>query len=293
MKAALPHLSLGWRRAVVAVTVVGLLAFVLSSNAAHSALLRGLSAVERVAVLHPVWAATLVVLVAALAAMLAFLSSWIVVPFAVYTWGPIGALLLLWIGWLLGGTASYTIGRVFGRPVVEWLGFGPLLARYEERVSSRTPFAFAFLFQLAVPSEVPGYLFGLGRYPYVRYLTSLGLAELPYGFATVYLGASIVQRRTTMVLMIGSALLLLTGWAWFALHRRLTRDQRPRASAAGGLALGAPAEQQSEHEAKPRADCGRDRELLGLAEADELRLLARDLHDSDRFRGAPARLRRT
>lgn len=225
MRAALQHLSLGWRRALFAGLVVGLLAFVLSSNAAHSALLRGLSAVERVAASHPGWAAALVVLVAALAAMLAFLSSWIVVPFAVYTWGPIGALLLLWIGWLLGGTASYTIGRVFGRPVVEWLGFGPLLARYEERVSSRTPFAFAFLFQLAVPSEVPGYLFGLGRYPYVRYLASLGLAELPYGFATVYLGAGIVQRRATMVLIIGSALMLLTGWAWFALHRRLAREE--------------------------------------------------------------------
>jgi uncharacterized membrane protein YdjX (TVP38/TMEM64 family) len=226
MRAALPHLSLGWRRAVVAVTLVGLLAFVLSSSAAHNALLHGLSAVERVAAPHPGWAAAFVVLIAALAAMLAFLSSWIVVPFAVYTWGPAGALLLLWIGWLLGGTGSYVIGRVFGRPVVEWLGFGPLLARYEERVSRRTPFAFAFLFQLAVPSEVPGYLFGLGRYPYVRYLTALGLAELPYGFATVYLGAGIVQRRTTMVLIIGSALMLFTGWAWFALHRRLTRDGR-------------------------------------------------------------------
>jgi len=106
---------------------------------------------------------------------------------------------------LLGGTGSYVIGRVFGRPVVQWLGVGPLLARNEELVSCRTPFAFAFLLQAGVPSEVPGYLFGLGRYPYVRYLTSLGLAELPYGFATVYLGAGIVQRRTTMVLAVASA----------------------------------------------------------------------------------------
>ena len=84
MRTGLQHLSLGWRRALFAALVIGLLAFVLSSNAAHSALLRGLAAVERVAVSHPVWAAALVVLVAALAAMLAFLSSWIVVPFAVY-----------------------------------------------------------------------------------------------------------------------------------------------------------------------------------------------------------------
>ena len=234
MRTALPHLSLGWRRVLFAAAVVGLLAFVLTSNAAHDALLRGLSFVERVAAPHPGWAAALVVLFAALAAMLAFLSSWVVVPFAVYAWGPIGALLLLWTGWLLGGTGSYVLGRAFGRPVVQWLGFGPLLARYEERVSSRTPFAFALLFQLAVPSEVPGYLFGLGRYPYVRYLISLGLAELPYGFATVYIGAGIVQRRTTMVLAVASALLLLTGWAWFALHRRLARDERipeePRAA---------------------------------------------------------------
>src|SRR5574341_452422 len=98
MRAALPHLSLGWRRVLFAALVVVLLAFVLSSDAAHGALLRALSAVERVAAPHPGWAAALVVLVAALAAMLAFLSSWVVVPFAIYTWGPTGALLLLWIG---------------------------------------------------------------------------------------------------------------------------------------------------------------------------------------------------
>jgi uncharacterized membrane protein YdjX (TVP38/TMEM64 family) len=201
--------------------IVVLLAFLVSSATAHAGLLRLLDGVKRVAVIHATAAAALVVVFTALAATLAFLSSWLIVPFAVHTWGPFGALLLVWGGWLLGGAASYAFGRRFGPAVVRWLGFAPLLTRYEEWVSHRTPFALAFLFQLALPSEVRGYLFGLGRYPFGRYLLSLALAELPFGVATVYLGEGIVQRRTALVVAMLAALALLSVFALEVLHRRL------------------------------------------------------------------------
>jgi uncharacterized membrane protein YdjX (TVP38/TMEM64 family) len=225
---SVPHLSLGWRRLLFGVALVSLLGFVVSSQSAHAALLRFLDGVSRTAALHPGLAAILVVLFSGFAAMAAFVSSWLVVPLAVGTWGATVALLLVWGGWILGGAASYAIGRWFGPAAARYLGFGSLLARYEERVSHRTPFLLAFLFQLALPSEVRGYLFGLGRYAFGQYLLSLALAELPFGVATIYLGAGIVQGSLKLVAAMGAALVLMSVWAGYALRRRLMtrRDER-------------------------------------------------------------------
>lgn len=211
----------GWRRVLFGAALVVLLAFLVFSDTAHATLVRVLEGVKGVADVHAGLAAALVVLFSALAAMVAFLSSWLVVPFAVHTWGMLGGLLLVWGGWVLGGAASYAIGNRFGAPVVRWLGFSPLLARYEAWVSHRTPFALAFLFQLALPSEIRGYLFGLGRYPFGRYLLSLALAELPFGVGTVYLGAGVLERRVILVVAMVLALALLSVWALHALHGRL------------------------------------------------------------------------
>ena len=211
----------GWRRVLFGASLAVLLGFLIFSDAAHATLLRLLEGVQGVATVHAGLAAVVVVLFSALAAMVAFLSSWLVVPVAVLTWGTLGGLLLVWGGWVLGGAASYAIGYRFGAPVVRWLGFSPLLARYEEWVSHRTPFALAFLFQLALPSEIRGYLFGLGRYPFGPYLLSLALAELPFGVGSVYLGSGVVQRRVTLVVVMLLAMAVLTVWALHALHRRL------------------------------------------------------------------------
>jgi uncharacterized membrane protein YdjX (TVP38/TMEM64 family) len=221
-----------------AAVLIALLVFVVASETAHAVLLRALDEVERSAAAQPAVAAALVVLFTGLAAMIAFLSSWLVVPFAVGAWGPFGALLLVWGGWLLGGAASYGLGRALGPPVVRWLGFARLLARYEDRVSHRTPFALAFLFQLALPSEVRGYLFGLGHYPFGRYLLSLALAELPFGIATVYLGEGIVQRRLALVLAMALALAAMSVLALHALHHRLAAAHGVRDGQSAALSGG-------------------------------------------------------
>jgi uncharacterized membrane protein YdjX (TVP38/TMEM64 family) len=238
VKATVPHLSLGWRRVLFGLALIALLGLVVSSESAHAALIRFLGTVQRTATLHPALAAALVVLFSGLAATVAFVSSWFVVPLAVGTWGPLAALLLIWGGWLLGGAASYGIGRWFGPAAARWLGFAPLLVRYEDQVSHRTPFVLALLFQLALPSEVRGYLFGLGRYAFGPYLLSLALAELPFGIATIYLGAGVVQGSVKLVLAMGVALVLMSLWAAYALRRRLVRrhDERIAIPAAGTAA---------------------------------------------------------
>lgn len=201
----------------VLIVVVGLL---LVSERVHDVLLDILGRAHVVAADHMWVAAALVVTFAAVGAMIAFVSSWVVLPFAVYTWGFAQALALLWIGWLLGGIASYAIGRFLGRPAVSWLAAADVLERYERRVSHRSTFGLILLLQLGVPSEIPGYLLGLVRYPFAWYVLALGAAELVHGIPAVLLGAGLVERHSWLVAAIALVMIAVTLAAAYGLRRR-------------------------------------------------------------------------
>jgi uncharacterized membrane protein YdjX (TVP38/TMEM64 family) len=213
------------RRVAVAALLLLLVALLIFSQGVHDFLVRVLLEADRTAAEHPIWAMTLVVTFSALAAMLAFVSSWIVVPFAVFTWGTIGGFALLWTGWLLGGAGTYAIGRFMGRPAARWLVSAPVLARYEDRISHHTPFGVVLLAQFALPSELPGYLLGVVRYPFGRYLGALGIVELTYGIATIYLGTGLVQRRALPVVAGLAALALVTAGTAYALAKRFAHER--------------------------------------------------------------------
>ena len=151
--------------------------------------------------------------------MLAFLSTAVLVPVAVVTWGQTGTFVLLWVGWILGGVCAYTIARHFGRPVVGVLTSGEALA-YGDRISKEAPFGLILLFQLGLPSEIQGYVLGLLRYSFAKYVTALGLAELPYAIVTVYLGVSFLERRTFLLVILWSAVAALSLLAFRLLQKR-------------------------------------------------------------------------
>lgn len=211
------------RRIALATLLVVLVGVILFSEGAHRAVLHGLHQAEQIAAVQPVIAMALIVVFSALAAMLAFVSSWVLVPFAVLTWGPIVALALLWTGWLLGGAASYTIGRFLGRPAVRWLLPADLVARYEDQFARHMPFHVVLLVQLSLPSEIPGYLLGVARYSFARYLAALGIVEFAYGLVTIYLGQGFLERRLVPLLTGVTLLALVTVWAAFWLRGRLVR----------------------------------------------------------------------
>jgi uncharacterized membrane protein YdjX (TVP38/TMEM64 family) len=144
------------------------------------------------------------VVLAAVSAMLAFVSVAVVIPAAVFAWGTAVSIGLLWVGWILGGAATYGIGKWLGRRAVHWLGAEPVLRRLEQHLAPDTPLWLIALLQLALPSELPGYVLGLVRYPLGRYLMALAVAELPFTLATVYLGSSFVEGRSGMILIIGT-----------------------------------------------------------------------------------------
>lgn len=201
--------------------LLGGLGLLASSGAFQSFLERILAATGPIVAEHPFWGAALFVLLSALSAMLAFFSSAVLVPVAIRTWGEVVCVFLLWLGWILGGACAYGLARFWGRPVVRRLASRDLLARYEERISRHSSWGLVLLFQLAVPSEIPGYVLGLARYGLRRYLTILALAELPYAVGTVYLGSSLLARRTFVLLGLGALGILFSVWALHTLRRRL------------------------------------------------------------------------
>jgi uncharacterized membrane protein YdjX (TVP38/TMEM64 family) len=216
----LAHLF-GSRRVLLILLLVGLIVLAMFAEGARTAILRLADIIQGASTAHPAWVVVAALLFTALSAMLAFVSSAVIAPFMATTWGTTRAGLLLWIGWLLGGALSYSIGRYLGRPVIQRLASPGLLARYEERLSHQTPFGLILLFQLALPSEVPGYLLGLMRYRFLKYFASLALGELPYAVATIYLGAGVMERRVSLVIGVGVATVALSAWTYYLLHRRL------------------------------------------------------------------------
>lgn len=196
---------------------------VVSVGRLHAVLLRFFDAAGAVIAAHPLAGAVVFVLLSALSAMLAFVSSAVLVPAALATWGRWACLLLLWVGWMLGGTGAWVTARYLGRTAVRRLASAATLARYEARVGAHASFGFILLFQLALPSEIPGYVLGLARAPLRRYLPALALAELPFAAGAVFLGEGFLARQLPLLAGVGALGVALSVWAFHTLHRRLAR----------------------------------------------------------------------
>jgi uncharacterized membrane protein YdjX (TVP38/TMEM64 family) len=217
-----PRSAAVWKRALgLALLVVGLAALA-ASDPVHELFLRLVAVAERIIAAYPTLGATLFVVFSALSAMIAFFSTALITPVAVRTWGETISIVLLWLGWMLGGMGAYAIGRTLGRKVVRALTSDDAVDRFEHRISSRAPFGLVLLFQLAMPSEVPGYVLGVARYSFLKYIVILGMVELPFAIGTVQLGASFLERQTVVLLAIGALGIALTSWAIYTLQKRLS-----------------------------------------------------------------------
>lgn len=214
-----------WARIVVLGALIAVLVAVASSDILHGTLTDIFRWAETIIRAHPVAGAFLFVALSALSAMLAFVSGVVLVPAVLGIWGETGVVLLLWSGWMLGGVCAHSIARFLGRPVVARLSSRHALARYEQWVSPTTPAGLVLLFQLAVPSEIPGYVLGLARYPLGRYLAVLAIAELPFAIGAVWLGTGFLERKTLVLVAVGVAGIAFSLLALLALRRRIERER--------------------------------------------------------------------
>ena len=212
-----------WRRALALLLVSGLLALLLSSDTLYALLQRLLAAAGPTISSHPVGGPVAFVLVSALSAMLAFFSSAVLVPVAVASWGKVATVALLWLGWFLGGVCAYGIGRTVGRPLLGMSAAAKATGFYQQRLSAGVGLPVVLLLQLALPSEIPGYLCGLLRVRLRIYAAALALAELPYAIGTVWVGESILRREGGWLVGLGVLAAIASGYALYLLHRALGR----------------------------------------------------------------------
>lgn len=152
----------------------------------------------------------LFVLLSMVSAMVAFFSSAVFAPVAIYAWGKAGTFMLLWLGWLLGGMLSFGIGRFLGRSVVSVIIDEKKIDGWERELGTRARFIHVLLFQAAVPSEIPGYVLGILRYSFPLYLSALAITELPYAIATVYLGEAFLEGNSTVFILLGITVIVLS-----------------------------------------------------------------------------------
>jgi uncharacterized membrane protein YdjX (TVP38/TMEM64 family) len=211
----------GWRRVLAIVLICASLALLLSFDAIYSSLQRALSAAGPLMAGHPFLGAIAFVVLAAVSAVLAFFSSALLLPVAVFTWGRPVTLVLLWFGWLLGGLCTYALGRALRRPREGASTASDRLDFYLRRVPGEVTFALVLLLCLALPSEIPGYLCGYLCVRLRTYLAALSLAELPYAVGAVLLGEGVVNRQIGDLVVVGLIGAALSSVALWALHRRL------------------------------------------------------------------------
>ena len=202
------------RRAGILIVVLFATGLLALSDTVHQQIVSGIALVEPVIAQHPVLGALIFMGLAALSAMLVFFSGVLLVPIGVQVWGETGCFVMLWSGWCLGGLVTYAIGRRLKRPAVQRMLSGGMIDRYESRIPEGGSFVTAVLVQLAVPSDVSGYFFGLLGYPLRVYFGALMLTEIPYALGTVFLGSAFIQKQYVLLLSASGVAFVALGVAW-------------------------------------------------------------------------------
>jgi len=222
-------------RVIALAILVSIALLLMLAQPVHTWLLSLFDAAEALIRQRATWGMVAFVLLAALSAMVAFVSSAVLVPVAIYVWGPAVCFGLLWTGWFMGGLAGYGIGRFLGRPAVEILVRPGTLARYEGWARSGKSLVPMLMLQLAIPSDLASYIFGLVRCRFIVFAAALALAEVPYALGAVYLGTSFLERRIVPLLALGIAGVLLSLWAIHRLHRHSDLQPKTAPPPAGSL----------------------------------------------------------
>lgn len=117
---------------------------------------------------------------------------------------------------------SYLIGRYAGRPVVRRLIAEKRLRRFEGYVEQTLSFP-RLLLQIAIPSEIPGYVLGSVRFSARAYFAAAAIVELPFAIGAGYLGDRFLQRDYALlavVALVGLATTFIAGWVVYRRHPR-------------------------------------------------------------------------
>lgn len=149
---------------------------------------------------------------AAVSALLSPFSSVPLVPIAIIMWGGVLATVFLMSGWIIGHLSSYFIGYYAGHPIAKKFIPFDRINDYSKKLSKKSEFLLILFFRLSMPAEVPGYVLGIVRYGFWKYLLATLIAEFPFAVLTVYGGDAFIKRDLSVivgVVVIGVSMILL------------------------------------------------------------------------------------
>lgn len=163
---------------------------------------------------------------AALSTMLVSFSSIVLVPVASITFGKILTVILLLAGWCLGGILAYWIGRAVGPLLIRRFFDVEKMHEYQDVMfSGKAGFGLILLTRFVLPAEVPGYLFGAGRYHFGRYLFATVTAETPYAVAAVYFFDAIVDKNMPIVIIAASIWVIFASLTALVAYRQIRKER--------------------------------------------------------------------
>lgn len=165
------------------------------SSALQDSLYNFLKSVENLIRSHPLLGVLVFIVLTILSAMFVFFSTAVLVPVSVFVWGKEMTFVILLASWIIGGVASYFIGKYFGLKIVAHFVSLDRIEYYGKRITAHTGFSRMFLFRLLAPSEIPGYLLGMIRYKFSQYVIVTLLAELPFALGAVYASQIFLERK--------------------------------------------------------------------------------------------------
>lgn len=197
------HPQITTRRLVALVALVLVAGAVTASDPVHAAVRPVVAWAQAFIGRSPTLGVVVFVVLSALSAMFAFLSSGLLAPVAIAAWGKGETFVLLWLGWLVGGVLTYAVGRYLGRSVAKTIAGEDALTSAESFVRDRTHVLHVAVLQLALPSEILGYVLGILRYRFTYYLGVLAITELPFALAVIYLGESFLEGRAYTFVLVG------------------------------------------------------------------------------------------
>jgi uncharacterized membrane protein YdjX (TVP38/TMEM64 family) len=99
------------------------------------------------------------------------------------------------VGMILGGFLAMTLGRVYGRPLVQRMVGAQRLERWEE-VAHLNSLAVWFVLMLGPLGDGPYYLAGLTRLPVLKLLIIVLLVRTPSVLVSAALGAGMISWRS-------------------------------------------------------------------------------------------------
>lgn len=198
---------------VIPVALVAIaIAFFLQTSPFQKFLDNSVVALEEHIRTHPIAGVLTFAGLAALSAVFSAFTSVPLVPVAVAVWGKTAVVALLLWGWLLGGAFTYLIGKYAAYPLLKHFVHHERIERYRAKLPHTLGFFLVFLARLAFPAEIPGYLLGILRYHFGKYILATFLAELPFAIITVYAGDALLLREPALffgALMIAVILVLV------------------------------------------------------------------------------------